>query len=65
MLMLWAASRAPFREATGNSEAECRGLIDLYVAEARKRPDLQEAIDALLAQRPAAAPPAGATLRVA
>jgi 2-dehydropantoate 2-reductase len=51
--LLWAASRAPFREATGNSDPESRGLIDLYVAEARERPGLQAAVTALLALRPA------------
>jgi 2-dehydropantoate 2-reductase len=60
---LWAASRAPFREATGNSDAECRGLIDLYVAEARQRPGLQNAVDALMALRPADTTPAEATPR--
>jgi 2-dehydropantoate 2-reductase len=64
-LLLWAASRAPFREATGNSDAESRGLIDLYVAEARRRPELQGAVDALLALRPADAPAATTTLRAA
>jgi 2-dehydropantoate 2-reductase len=63
--LLWAASRAPFREATGNSDAECRGLIDLYVAEARGRPELQEAVDALLALRPADAPAAAPSLQAA
>ncbi|MGH2886607.1 MAG: ketopantoate reductase family protein [Solirubrobacteraceae bacterium] len=60
--LLWAASRAPFREATGNSESESRGLIDLYIAEARRRPELQGAIDALMALRPADAPAAGTAL---
>jgi len=53
---LWTAARAPFREAVGNSDAEARGLIDLYVAEARKKPGMQDAADALLALRPGGGP---------
>jgi 2-dehydropantoate 2-reductase len=64
-LFLWAASRAPFREAVGNSDAECRGLIDLYVAEARRRPELKDAVDALLALRPTDAAPSAVAVRTA
>ncbi|HUA46838.1 MAG TPA: 2-dehydropantoate 2-reductase N-terminal domain-containing protein [Solirubrobacteraceae bacterium] len=53
---LWATARAPFREAVGDSDAEARGLIDLYVAEARTKPGMQDAADALLALRPGDGP---------
>jgi 2-dehydropantoate 2-reductase len=52
-LFLWAAARAPFKEAVGNSDAEAGGLVDLYVAEAGNRPELHDAVQALLALRPA------------
>lgn len=49
---LWGISRSRLRETTGNSAEECRGLIDLLVGEARQKPELQDAVDALLALRP-------------
>ena len=54
-LLLWA-SRAPFRTAVGNSDSEVKGLIDLYVAEARSLGGLEQSIDALEALRPGVAP---------
>ena len=64
-LILWGASRAAFREAVGNSDGEVRGLIDLFVAEARSIGGLDNAIDALDALRPSGAPSKGEVLPAA
>lgn len=50
-MLMWA-SRQPFREAVGNSDNEVRGLIDLYVAEARSIGGLEKQVTALEALRP-------------
>ncbi|OBB81508.1 hypothetical protein A5760_16395 [Mycobacterium colombiense] len=54
-LILWGVSRSRFRETVGNSAEECRGLIDLLVAESWREPALREAASAVLALRPAEA----------
>lgn len=51
-LVLWGASRARFREAIGTSQEECRGLVDLFVAEARQRGADSANIDRVVAMRP-------------
>jgi 2-dehydropantoate 2-reductase len=52
-LILWGVSRGRYRETVGNSSEECRGLIDLLAAEGRQNPALREAVEAVLALRPA------------
>jgi 2-dehydropantoate 2-reductase len=52
-LILWGVSRGRFRETVGNSAEECRGLIDLLAGEGKQKPALREAVDAVLALRPA------------
>jgi 2-dehydropantoate 2-reductase len=52
-LILWGVSRSRYRETVGNSSEECRGLIDLLAAEGRQNPALREAVEAVLALRPA------------
>jgi len=56
-----SVSRGKFRETVGNSAAECRGLIDILVAEGRQQPELRDAVSALLALRPVEAAKAPAT----
>jgi 2-dehydropantoate 2-reductase len=51
-LMLWGISRSRFREAIGTSQEECRGLVDLLVAEARQRGADFTNINRVLAMRP-------------
>lgn len=51
-LVLWGCSRARFREAIGTSQEECRGLVDLLVAEARQGRANSASIDRVLALRP-------------
>lgn len=51
-LILWGLSRSRFRAAIGTSREECRGLIDLLVAEARRRGAGSANIDRILAMRP-------------
>ena len=51
-LMLWGVSRSRFREAIGTSQEECRGLVDLLVAEARQRGADSANIDRVLGMRP-------------
>jgi 2-dehydropantoate 2-reductase len=50
--MLWGISRARFREAIGTSQEECRGLVDLLVAEARHRGANSANVNRVLAMRP-------------
>jgi 2-dehydropantoate 2-reductase len=45
-------SRSHYRETVGNSAEETRGLIALLTAEAERRPELREQVDAVLALRP-------------
>lgn len=51
--ILRTVSRGKYRETVGNSAEECRGLIDLFTAEAGPLPSLREAADAVRALRPA------------
>jgi 2-dehydropantoate 2-reductase len=50
--ILRAASRSRFRDTIGTSGGECRGLIDLLVAEARQQGVSPKNINAVLALRP-------------
>jgi 2-dehydropantoate 2-reductase len=51
-VILWGISRSRFRETVGNSSEERQGLICLLAAEGGQKPELRDAVDALLTLHP-------------
>jgi hypothetical protein len=63
--LLRAASRSRFRDTIGTSSGECRGLIDLLVAEARQHGASPMNVKSVLALLPATArTPQGKTMKI-